>query len=678
MSKTSTNTNALQEMDKMPLGRALVKNIIPATLAMLMMLVYNLADKIFIGMANNDYMVAAVTLITPIFLIFMAAGNIFGTGGVALMSQLAGEGNHKKIDKVSSFCFWSALMIGILVGAVLFIFRSPLIVALGAQGAETTGFARDYLTYVAISAPFAILSPVLSNLLRAEGKPTLSMMGSVIGNIVNIILDAVFILGFGMGTKGAAIATLIGNAVAVLLYVLMIVMKKSNISIHPADFSGREKIASRVYAIGVTAAIATVGQSLCQILMNNLMSQYGDLPVAGIGAAYNIVTIVMVFALGIGQGCQPLLGFQVGNQNKEKFKHILKYCFITLVVVCLVLTGICYLLMPSIISVFVTGAEAVSYGITFGKIFVSTAWLYGVFQVAAIIIQVMGKAGAALVVNLSKNAYVFIPVLYLSAAVGGMNGIAWAMPLSDVISAIIAVAVMAHTMKKCFSAGTTGQPSIDEGGIAAVEVLPGNKAFIITIGRSYGAGGRSVGKLVAEKLGVPFYDKKIIETAAEESGLSREYLSQHDEKAAMPDASGVAGYKGLFTSDQALSSTQSTAYKAQKSAVEHIAAQGSCVIVGRRADQLLQGKYSLFNIFISAPVEERIKHIMQREGVSRTEAEQKIRRVDRERQQYYESLGDKRWGRAESYDLCIDTGALGVDGAAEVVLAAIEKKFSLH
>lgn len=115
----NTNENALKAMDQMPIGRALVKNIVPAIAAMLMMLVYNLADKVFVAMANNDYMVTAITLVTPVFLLFMAVGNIFGTGGVALMSRLAGENNKKKIDNVSSFCFWSSLIIGVIVAVVL-------------------------------------------------------------------------------------------------------------------------------------------------------------------------------------------------------------------------------------------------------------------------------------------------------------------------------------------------------------------------------------------------------------------------------------------------------------------------------------------------------------------------------------------------------------------------------
>ena len=673
----NVNENALREMDQMPIGRALVKNIVPAIAAMLMMLVYNLADKIFVAMANNDYMVTAVTLVTPVFLLFMAAGNIFGTGGVALMSKLAGEGNQKKIDRVSSFCFWSALVIGVIIGVILFAGMNPLIEMLGASDAETIGYAKDYLIYIAISAPFAVLSPVLSNLIRAEGQPTLSMIGSVVGNIVNIVLDAVFICVFHWGTAGAGAATLIGNVVAVVFYLCLILSHKSKISIRLSDFSGKEKVASGVYAIGVTAAISTVGQSLCQILMNTKMAAYGDISVAGLGAAYNIITIVMVFALGVGQGVQPLLGYQVGNRNKKKFQKLLKYAYTLLIIIAVVLTIICYFGMEPIIGCFVSGAEAINYGVTFGKILLSTAWIYCVFQVCSLVIQVMNKPGAALVVNLSKNAYVFIPVLYISAAVGGMNGIVWSMPIADVISTVIALAVMFYCMKKCFASEDTSVIDIQEQEELALnkQATYGKDKIVITIGREYGAGGRSVGKMVAKKLNIPFYDKILIQKTAEDSGLSKEYLTLNDEKGSrFPVFS-----ENLFLADSILESTESITYRVQRDAICQIAEQGSCVIVGRRANKILKGKQQVFSVFITSSEEESARRVAAREGLSKEKAVEKIRKVNQERGKYYNSFSDGQWGQASGYDLCINAESLGIENAADLIIEAVSKNYiNLH
>lgn len=668
----NTNENALREMDQMPVGRALVKNIVPAIAAMLMMLVYNLADKVFIAMANNDYMVTAVTLVTPVFLLFMAVGNIFGTGGVALMSRLAGENNKKKINNVSSFCFWSALGIGVIVAVVLFVGRETVVKMLGASDAETIGYAKDYMAFIAISAPFAILSPVLSNLLRAEGQPTLSMIGSVVGNIVNIVLDGVFICVFHWGTAGAAAATLLGNLVAVVFYLYLIFAKKSTVSIRLSDFSAKDKIASNVYAIGITAAISTIGQSLCQILMNTKMAAYGDIPVAGLGAACNIITIVMVFALGIAQGVQPLLGYQIGNQNKKKFNVLLKDSFILLLIIAAVLTAVCYFAMEPIIGCFVSGNDAIGYGVTFGKILLTTGWCYCIFQFCSLLIQVMNKPGAALVVNLSKNAYVFIPALAITSRIGGMNGVVWSMPVADIISTVIAVPVTLYCIKKCFSGGKEEAASVyDEG--KPITASDAKTNYIICIGRSYGAGGRSVGKLVAEKLGIAFYDKLIMKETAEKSGLSRKYLDSVDETSAMTKRGGVYSGNSIYTTDQYIS-VEDIAYRAQKEVLETIAAAGPCVIVGRCADRILNGKYKVFSVFVSASTEERIKRVSGREGISEEEAAKKIARVDKERSQYYGSISNHQWGAADGYDLTLDLSSVSLESGAELIVSALSCK----
>jgi multidrug efflux pump len=445
--------NALQEMDKLPISKAVNKNVLPAIVSMLMALIYNMADKVFIGMTGNDLMVAAITMATPVFVLFLSFGNIFGTGGISLISRLTGEGNLEKSKKVSSFCCWGSIGIGIVVMAILLIFMTPIIQILGASDAQTISFTRDYLTYIAICCPFSILSTTLSSLMRAEGKPTLSMIGMILGNVLNIILDPVFILGFHTGTKGAAIATLIGQVASAAFYFVCIYTGRSHLNIRLRDFTMGDGIASRVFAIGTPAALLTIFQSISNILMNNRMSGYGDIAVAGIGAAQNIITIIGIFAVGIGTGVQPLLGYQIGNGNKDKFKGILRYSFILTLGISLVLTVLCYLFAGQIINAFVSSPEAMNYGISFARIILTTCWIYCLFSVCAMVMQAMGKATAATIVNLSRNAYVYIPVMYLMSAIFSMNGIVWAIPVSDVISMIIAAFVLKRTIRSCFQEG---------------------------------------------------------------------------------------------------------------------------------------------------------------------------------------------------------------------------------
>lgn len=222
----NSKTNALQEMDHLPVHSAVIKNVIPSVITGLMVLIYNMADKIFIAMTGNDLMVSAVTIATPVFMLFLAFGQIFGVGGVALISRLTGEGDHKRIDQASSFCCWGSIGTGIILMGILLIFMSPIIKILGAGQAETVQYTRDYLTYIAICTPFAILSSALSSMVRANGKPTLSMIGMIAGNLLNVILDPIFILVMNGGTKGAAIATLLGQLVSALFYLICIYQGK--------------------------------------------------------------------------------------------------------------------------------------------------------------------------------------------------------------------------------------------------------------------------------------------------------------------------------------------------------------------------------------------------------------------------------------------------------------------
>lgn len=445
------NTNVLAEMDKLPVHKAVLKNVLPSAVIMLMSLIYNMADKVFIGMAGNDYMVAAVTLAMPVFILFTSFGNIFGTGGVALISRFTGEGDTQKSRQTASFCFWGAAGIGMILMVVLLVFRNGIIGILGAKGAETISFTSDYLTYLAICCPFAILSQTISSLVRADGKPTRSMIGMILGNVVNIVLDPVFILGLHMGTKGAAIATLIGQFSSFAYYMICILSGKCNISIKLKDFVLKDKITLSVFAIGTPAALGSIFQSVCNIVTNNQIAAYGDIAVAGIGAAQNIVTIIGIFAIGVGMGVQPLLGYQIGNHNKQKFKDILKFSLLLAAGICLALTLVCYIFTDAVIGAFVSGAEAVTIGSAFARIIMTTAWIYALFTVLALVLQAMGSSTASLIVTMSRNCYISIPLVLILSKTVGMYGTVWAFPVSDVICIVIAAFSLVHSINKCFA-----------------------------------------------------------------------------------------------------------------------------------------------------------------------------------------------------------------------------------
>lgn len=199
--------------------KAVLRNALPAMAAMLMVLIYNLADTFFIGQTHDALQVAAVSLATPVFLIFMSVGTVFGVGGTSVISRILGEGRTEYAGKICSFCMWSCVAVGIILSVFFLVFMDPILTWVGASE-DTWEMAKTYLTIVSFSGPFVLIANCYNNVIRAEGQSTKAMMGQLIGNLLNVILDPILISAFSMGITGAAVATVIGNVVGAGYYIV--------------------------------------------------------------------------------------------------------------------------------------------------------------------------------------------------------------------------------------------------------------------------------------------------------------------------------------------------------------------------------------------------------------------------------------------------------------------------
>lgn len=276
--------------------KAVFKNALPAMAAMLMVLIYNLADTFFIGQTHDDLQVAAVSLATPVFLLFMAVGTIFGNGGTSVISRAMGEGRTDYAKKVCSFCMWSCVGVGIIMSALFLLFMDQILALIGAS-ADTWEYAKTYLTIVSLSGPFVLIANCYSNVIRAEGLSGKAMMGQLIGNLLNVVLDPIMILVFGWNIAGAAIATVIGNAAGAIYYIFYFLSGKSVLSINPKDFSVKNKVASSVLTIGIPAALGSLLMSVSNIIMNSQIGKYGDMAVAGVGVAMKVTMLTGMVVL---------------------------------------------------------------------------------------------------------------------------------------------------------------------------------------------------------------------------------------------------------------------------------------------------------------------------------------------------------------------------------------------
>lgn len=447
------NSKAVELFEKAPVSQAVWKNALPAMAAMLMVLIYNLADTFFIGQTHNDILVAAVSLATPVFLIFMAVGTVFGMGGTSVISRALGEGRTEYAKKVCSFCMWGCVVVGIAMSALFLIFMDSILALVGAS-AGTWEPAKTYLTIVAFGGPFVLISNCYSNVIRAEGNSTQAMVGQLLGNLVNVVLDPVMILGFSWGIAGAAIATVIGNVLGAGYYILYFIRGKSTLSIRLQDFSMKDKICSGVLAIGIPASLGSLLMSVSQIIVNAQMANYDDMAVAGIGVAMKVTMMTGMVCIGFGQGIQPLLGYCVGAKLWERFKKIMRCSSIFSLGLSAVMTALCYLLRNQIVGAFLTEPAAFGYAVNFTNILLTTSILFGLFYVLCNSLQAMGAATPALIVNLSRQGIIYIPTLFILQAWLGVTGLVWAQPVADILSTALVAALYLCTSKKLIKKDT--------------------------------------------------------------------------------------------------------------------------------------------------------------------------------------------------------------------------------
>ena len=419
---------------------------IPTVLSMLVVIIYNLVDTFFIGKTGDPNQVAAVSLVMPVFLLLMAFGNMFGIGGSSLISRLLGEKNIDKVKHVSAFCFYGSIIVGIIL-MLLFLLFMPFIMNMIGTSPDTIGFARDYLTYIAYGAVFIVLANAFGNIIRAEGAARQSMFGMILGTVVNIILDPVMIFSMNMGVAGAAVATIIGNICSMIYYLLYFKREHSLLSVNIRYFTVKNGIMSGVFMIGVPATINNILMSISNIILNNFLVLYSDIAVAAMGVAMKANILVVLLQIGLAMGIQPLVGYCYGAKNFSRLKKVMKFTIICTVALGTFLSIIYLLFTGDIIKVFINNADVINGGILMLRALMLSGPLLGILFVFVFTFQAMGKALPSLILSISRQGLVFLPLLIVLNAMFGLKGLIWAQPLSDIASLIIAFIIFLRIKK---------------------------------------------------------------------------------------------------------------------------------------------------------------------------------------------------------------------------------------
>ncbi len=433
-----------------PVPKAVLSNIIPSVVSMMMVLLYNLADTFFIGQTKNPYMVAAVSIATPAFLLFMAIGMLFGIGGTSLISRMLGEGKEEYAKHTSSFCFWTGLTIGVISMIGIWIFSGPICKVIGAS-TDTMDYTVQYINIVAAGIPFLIIGNAFSNIIRAEGRARTAMAGMIIGNIMNIVLDPVMILGFGWNVAGAAVATVIGNVFSAAFYFIHLVSKRSMLSINACDYKARDHIATGVMAIGIPASLNSILMSTSNIIVNNLMKKYGDMAVAGMGVAMKVNMIVVMLLIGVGTGVQPLLGYCFGAGNRKRYISVLKFSLCLAFGLSAVMTVICYCGAGPLVRAFLDNEDAFDYGMKFARIYIYSGPVLGILFVFINAIQSTGAAIPSLILSVSRQGLLYMPIIFtFNAVFSSERMLVLAQPVTDYLATTLSLILFLITFKKYF------------------------------------------------------------------------------------------------------------------------------------------------------------------------------------------------------------------------------------
>ena len=430
-------------LDSGPLIPTWFRLCLPVVLGSIVTIVYNLADTYFIAQTGNALLVAGVSVCAPIFMILMAFGNIFGQGGSSLISRLMGRKCEDEVKHVSAFCFWIALAVGAVLGALLFLFRDPFLKLLGSSP-DTLPYAREYSTILLAGAPFIVVNFIHMNLLRCEGMAGLSMCGTVIGAVINIILDPLLIP--GMGAAGAALATVIGYLCSDVFLLIIVLKKSASLSVRPTLKTERAFLKD-ILSIGFTAAITNIASSVCIVLINQKLLAFGDDKIAAMGIVMKVTMIVQMILVGFSFGGIPLFGFLSGAGEKEKISRLLRFCLQFLCALSLAMTALVMLAAEPLLRLITPDAELVATGVPMLRWHVAGSVFAGIVMLVTCLCQASGKALPALILSLSRQGIVFLVVLLIAAAVFGYQGILASQFSADLLSMLLAVVILRQCLK---------------------------------------------------------------------------------------------------------------------------------------------------------------------------------------------------------------------------------------
>lgn len=651
-------------LGKDKINKLILSFSIPCVISMLINSIYNIVDQIFIGKGVGTLGNAATNVIFPLIIIFNAVAGLIGNGAAANLSLKLGEKNKKAAAKSIGQAVSLTIILSIVISGIAYIFLPQLVYLFGCTE-SVYKYAVDYGRIIVSGAPFMLIYSSFSSIIRADGSPKYSMIMLVIGAIINIILDPIFIFGFDMGVKGGALATIIGQIVSFVIAIIYLFKIKS-VKLTKNDFK-LDKDVFRILALGISSFITQATILVLFIFMNNILTKLGantkfgaDIPLSVYGVISKINSLYISTVLGISIGSQPIIGFNYGAGNKFRVKETIRKVLIINFIIGIIFNLLFVLFPKQITGIFISSNDVsynlfMEFAVLMCHSFLLVISLNALEMTTSIVIQSLGNVVKSTAVTFIRQIILLIPISLILAFVfnKGIYGVLYAGCIADALCFIITIFIIKSEYKKL------GKEVINETYQEKEQTnnTYNGKHIVITISREYGSGGRFVGRLVAEKLGLPFYDKELISLSAKESGLSEEYVKMTDEK------KKSASYTN--NNDDRL-------FIAEQKVIEKLA-KSSCVIVGRCADYILKDNKDAIKIFLYSDSKSKEKRAIKYYGLNSKTALRKIDKINKERSKHYKFYTNREWKDFSNYDLSFNVDKYGVEKTAENIINIIEK-----
>lgn len=635
---------------------------IPCIISMLVNSLYNIVDQIFIGQGVGMLGNGATNVVFPISMMALAISLMIGDGSSALLNLKLGEKKHQEAaDGIGNgIVLTTILSIILMIFCILFL--NPMLNIFGCTD-NLREYALGYGRIIVCGLPFMMIGTALNSMIRSDGSPKYSMFSMIVGAVLNIVLDPIFIFVFHMGVEGAALATVISQFVTFIFNGIYI-KKFQSISLKKSAFHLNPKIFKAIFSLGISSLITQMSFVIVVSVENNLLGKYGlmtkfgsEIPITVLGIVMKISQILNSIVIGLAVGCQPIFGYNYGAKKYDRVKSTLK----VVLGISVIITAISLILFQTIpdklILLFGSGdANYMEFACLTFRIYLLLIVCVGIQIPSGVFFQAIGKSSKSAILSLSRQILFLIPSMFILGKIFGLMGVLYAGPVADGLSFLLAVTFLAFEFRNISQTESISTFSEDQ------EVIPDNslaKPIIITIAREYGSGGRYVGKLLSEKLNFPLYDKNFVLKVAEETGFSKDYILENEQKRSSFDLLTQGYYGGLNNSD--------ALYLKEAEIIKDLAKKGSCIIVGRAADYVLNDLDNVIRIFLCSDIQHKINRVVKYYGIKKASAEKEIKKINKLRANHYKHYTNQEWSDSSHYDICLNTDVLGVEKTTDLL-----------